>query len=289
MSSGAAPRSDLERDRPPRANRYSRSVIPTAVVDELVAAGRSAWPGIDVDRDVYAAFVDERLGEAAAAPAGRDRAVELYLTCACAAGDVAAIARFERAFFTEIDEAARRARAGEAVAADARQELARSLFTGEKPAIGTFRGRGDLRGWMRVTAMHQVLKLLKRQNRDVLVDDERFLDAMCPPQDPELGHLRAHFRAPLITAFHRAIASLTDEQRSLLRRQLDGITIDRLAAERGVHRATAARWLADARRAVRDATRRELAALIGAGNAEADSIIRLASSRLDVSLERLLG
>jgi RNA polymerase sigma-70 factor (ECF subfamily) len=264
-------------------------VISSAVVDELMAAARSAWPGVELDGQVYAAFIDERLGDTAATPSGRERAVELYLTCACARGDASAVATFERAFFREIDEAARRARAGEAIAADARQELARYLFTGDRPAVATFRGRGDLRGWMRVTAMHQVLKLLKRQQREVLVDDERFLDAMCPPQDPELGHLRAHFRGPLIAAFHRAISSLTDEQRALLRQQLDGITIDELAAQRGVHRATAARWLAEARRAVRDATRRELAAQLGAGTAEADSIIRLASSRLDVSLDRLLG
>lgn len=254
-----------------------------------MAAARAMWPGVELDPPIYAAFVSERLGDGASAPGSRERALELYLTCACARGDAAAIALFERTYFPEVDAAARRARADAAVAGDARQDLARSLFTGEKPGVATFRGRGDLRGWMRVTAMHQVLKLIKQRRREVLVDDERFLDAMCPPEDPELGHLRAQFRGPLVDAFHRAVASLGEEHRALLRLQLDGITIDQLAAQRGIHRATAARWLAEARRAVRDATRRELAALLGAGNAEAESIIRLASSRLDVSLDRLLG
>jgi RNA polymerase sigma-70 factor (ECF subfamily) len=271
------------------ASLYSRCVISSVAVEELVAAARTMWPGVELDPEIYAAFVGERLGDSASAPGSRERALELYLTCACAAGDAAAIALFERSLFPEVDAAARRARADAAIAGDARQELARSLFTGDRPGVATFRGRGDLRGWMRVTAMHQVLKLMKQRRREVLVDDERFLDALCPPEDPELGHLRGQFRGPLIAAFHRAVASLSDEHRALLRLQLDGITIDQLAAQRGIHRATAARWLAEARRAVRDATGRELAALLGAGTAEAESIIRLASSRLDVSLDRLLG
>jgi RNA polymerase sigma-70 factor (ECF subfamily) len=66
------------------------------------------------------------------------------------------------------------------------------------------------------------------------------------------------------------------------------VTIDVLAAEHGVHRATAARWLADARTAVHDRTRVELARSLGAATHEADSIIRLVEGRLDVSLDRLL-
>src|SRR5215470_7813622 len=256
---------------------------------EIVAAARAAWPGVQVPDAAFQAFAAERLGDAGVGTASRDRLVELYLTCACARGDAAAVAAFERTFFIEVDEAARRARTGTAVAADARQNLARSLFVGASPQVATFRGRGDLRGWMRVAAMREVLRLAKRQKKDVLVDDDRFLDALCPPSDPELGHLRGEYRDELCAAFARAVASLSERQRELLRRQLDGVTIDELAAESRVHRATAARWLAEARGAVRERTRRELASALGARSMEAESIIRLVASRLDVSLDRLLG
>jgi RNA polymerase sigma-70 factor (ECF subfamily) len=199
------------------------------------------------------------------------------------------VARFQATFFGEIDVAARRARASAAIAADARQNLARSLFTGSAPAIATFRGRGDLRGWMRVAAMREVLLLAKRSKRDLLVEDERFLDALCPADDPEVGYLRNMFRKEITGAFARAVAGISEEHRGLLRRQLDGVTIDELAAELGVHRATAARRLAAARQAVLDLTRRELAASLGAVSADAESLLRLVSGRLDVSLDRLLG
>jgi RNA polymerase sigma-70 factor, ECF subfamily len=254
-------------------------------LDDILAAGRAAWPGVEVPPAVLADWLAGRLPEGAA----RERAVELYLTCACARGDAAAVAAFERTYFVEVDEAGRRARAGDAVTADARQNLARYLFTGEEPAIGTFRGRGDLRGWMRVAAMREVLRLVKLGRRDVLVDDERFLDAICPTADPELGHLRKMFRSELTQAFGRAITSLSEKQRMLLRRQLEGATIDDLAAEHSVHRATAARWLVDARAAVRERTRVALATSLGARSEDAESILRLVASRLDVSLDRLLG
>jgi RNA polymerase sigma-70 factor (ECF subfamily) len=254
-------------------------------VDDLGARARAAWPGVEVPDGDFAAFVGERLG----ASPDPDRAVELYLTLACSRGDAAAVRLFEKTFFGVVDEAARRARAAPAVAADARQNLARSMFTGDAPAIATFRGRGDLRGWMRVAAMREVLRLVRQGKRDVLLDDDRFLDALCPPADPELGHLRKMFRGEITEALRRAIASLSADHRALLRRQLEGVTIDELAAEHKVHRATAARWLAEARRAVRDGTRRELAKSLGAVSADADSILRQVSVRLDVSLDRLLG
>ncbi len=275
--------------RPASADRaYTPCVTappPSSDDDGLLTLARAAWPGVDLPPAIFATFVAERLG----ADPDPDRAVELFLTCACARGDQAAIGHFERTFLPEVAEAARRARASEAIGADARQNLARSLFTGDSPAIATFRGRGDLRGWMRVAATREVLRLLKQSKRDVLIDDDRFLDALCPASDPELGHLRTMFRTELTDAFGRAVASLTDKQRGFLRRQLEGVTIDELAAEHNVHRATAARWLAEARGAVRERTRKELAKSLGAVSADADSIIRLVSDKLDVSLNRLLG
>ena len=251
---------------------------------DVLRLARAAWPGIDVPAEAFARWLEERPGDEEP-----ERLAELYLACACARGDGAAVAAFERTYFDVIDEAGRRARAGSAIAADARQNLSRSLFTGASPAIATFRGRGDLRGWMRVAAMREVLRLVKQGKRDVLIDDERFLEALCPANDPELGYLRNLFRKEITAAFARAVTALSDEQRGLLRKQLDGVTIDELAAELGVHRATAARKLAAAREAVRDRTRRELAEGLGGVSADADSLIRLVSGRLDVSFDRLLG
>ena len=258
-----------------------------ALPDDLIRDARAAWPGIEVPADEIAAFVGARLGADLIAQGAR--IVELYLTCACVRGDPAAVAQFQRTYFSEIDDAAGRFRAGDAVAADARQNLACTLFTGPAPAIRGFHGRGDLRGWMRVVATREVLRLVKRGKRDVMVGDERWFDAMCPAGDPEVGYLCRLFKSELSGAFQRAVAGLSDAHRALLRRQLDGITIDELAAELGIHRTSAARRLTAARAAVRESTRRELGTALGAAPADVDSLFHLISGRFDISLDELLG
>jgi len=56
----------------------------------------------------------------------------------------------------------------------------------------------------------------------------------------------------------------------------------------GVHRATAARWLSDAREALGALIRAELAARLRIATEDVDSIVRLVQSRVDMSLDRLL-
>lgn len=90
-------------------------------------------------------------------------------------------------------------------------------------------------------------------------------------------------------SFRTALRALSSRDRSLLRYQLiDGLTLPELAALHGVSRATIARHLAAARRAVLDRTRAELAARLGADLADVDSVIRLVRSRLDISAESAL-
>jgi RNA polymerase sigma-70 factor (ECF subfamily) len=86
-----------------------------------------------------------------------------------------------------------------------------------------------------------------------------------------------------------ALARLDARSRALLRYQLiDGWSIDQVGKLYGVHRATAARWLADARQVLGDAIRSELATRLQISTHEVDSIVRLVQSRVDMSLDRLL-
>jgi RNA polymerase sigma-70 factor (ECF subfamily) len=85
------------------------------------------------------------------------------------------------------------------------------------------------------------------------------------------------------------VATLALEQRRLLRRHFaDGITLDALAVELGVHRATVARHLAAARAALRRDTLRRLQAALGATDSELESLAAVMRSRLDLSLRGLL-
>ncbi|MEM9461696.1 MAG: transcriptional regulator, partial [Myxococcota bacterium] len=64
--------------------------------------------------------------------------------------------------------------------------------------------------------------------------------------------------------------------------------IDRIGAIYGVHRATAARWIARARAQLLEGTRAEFAARTSVSAEHCDSLFALMRSQLDVSLPGLL-
>ena len=69
---------------------------------------------------------------------------------------------------------------------------------------------------------------------------------------------------------------------------IDELSIDKLGALYRVHRATAARWVASARRALVDATRDQMITRLGVDSVELDSIIRLVRSQLEISIHEQL-
>ena len=114
---------------------------------------------------------------------------------------------------------------------------------------------------------------------------------LLPASDPELGYLRDHYRADVDAAMRAALAALPDQPRALLRYSVvDGWTVDRIGALYGVHRATAARRVAAAREELGSAIRAELRPPASRSpSARSTRSCRLVQSRIDVSLERLLG
>ncbi len=218
-------------------------------------------------------------------------ASDLWLATACEAGNPNAIAACERATFGEIDAAAARVNATPTLVGEVKQILRRALFVaepGRAAAIASFAGRGDLRGWVRVTATREFVQIMAREKREVHAP-EGFLDALAPAHDPELAMMKEMYQSALRDAFRAGLVKLGTRERTLLRFHLqDGLTVDEIGALYGVHRATAARWLQKLREEIFGHTRDELQERIGAGDDEVDSIIRLVQSRLDVSFELAL-
>ncbi len=264
-----------------------------AVLDAHFEAGRAAWPDVAVAPERFVDHLARRLPPDAGADAlAALRGADLYLACACADGDTAAIAAFEARYFNEVDIASARMRASRDLAGEVKQWLRHTLFVGDEtraPAVADFAGRGDLRGWVRVTAVRELQRLLGKQKREVAVGDEGFLDALLPAHDPEMSYVRERYRRELAEAVVAATEAAPARDRALLRYStFDGLSIDEIGALYGVHRATAARWLASAREGILERTRAELARRLGMETPEVDSIIRLVRSRLEVSLERVL-
>jgi RNA polymerase sigma-70 factor (ECF subfamily) len=102
---------------------------------------------------------------------------------------------------------------------------------------------------------------------------------------PELNYLKQHYRAPVQAAIVAALEALPDRDRVLLRLHLsEGMSIDRLGAMYAVNRATAARWLAAARRTLLQSARAGIQKALRVSDTECDSILKLVRSQLDLSI-----
>jgi RNA polymerase sigma-70 factor (ECF subfamily) len=259
----------------------------TAILD----GAKRAWPTVKFDEHVLADFFATRIEGAdlaaalAAAPAG-----DLSIAAACAALEPTAHAAFD-AVLTEVDAAGASTRAPKHVVDEVKQLLRVQLLVpkdGKPPGIAGYKGKGPLRGWVRITATRELIRHLKKQKRETPI--ERSLDeALGASDDPMLSQLKAEYRAEFASALKEAIDALDPEDRMLLRQSIvEELPIDTIGAAFGVHRATAARWLQRARGALVAATRDCLAKRLKMPVEEIDSVIRLVQSRLDASMVRYL-
>lgn len=258
----------------------------------LYERARATWSNIArVDPVRFAAELARRLGDnLASAVAGLHD--DIYLVIGACDGDPAAAEVCVELAGRELAFAASRLRATATQADDVRSELSRLLFTSEvtRPAaLATFTGRGDLRGYLRVMAARALARRKERDRRETELDSG-VLELLDPALDPEVAMLRDRYRDAVEAAFTAALAELSPRARAVLRYHLvDGWTIDQLGARYATHRSTAFRWLAAAREELRTGIRARLAAQLMISESQVDSIVALVTSRIEVSLDRLLA
>ncbi|WP_394833119.1 transcriptional regulator [Pendulispora rubella] len=224
----------------------------------------------------------------------KEHLADLQLASACARGEVEAITAFEAQYFREIDVALVRIARSTADRNEIAQRVRERFFVappGGPPRIAEYTGRGPLRNWARAGIVRVVLQYVTRRPRDVPTEDAVFLAGLTSNEpSPEVAYLRARYGAEFKASFERAANALTPRERNLLRHGiLDGLTSDELGALFGVHRATAARWLASARERLIDELRKDLSARLNVPRAEVDSLLRIMQSNLEITLQRYLG
>ena len=259
----------------------------------IVAAARASWPQVRVDEVAWiralAVLAPETIDQAR--PLGTILADDHYLAFACAHGDRAAITICDAMLVREAGFAADGTRMHESVRDEATQIVRETMFVGRAgrpPAIADYAGRGALRSLLRVAVSRELVRIAKAQSRAVSLEDQLVADASFG-DDPALEALKEKYRAELADAFRTALTKLPARDRTLLRYQLvDGLTIDEIGSIYKVHRATAARWLAQIRDDLVERTRAFVGAALGVDTAEAASIVRLVQSQLDVSVIRHL-
>jgi RNA polymerase sigma-70 factor, ECF subfamily len=270
---------------------------PVALEQTLAAAlasARAAWPMVTRPDERFFAHL------ARALPAGLDptqalsqvHVDDLFVAWACVEGDPAAIAAFESQIFSIADLALRQMRLSAAVVDEIKQVLREQLFVapaGDRPLIATYSGLGHLRNWLRVVTVRTATRWIGRTGREVPVPDEALEGRVLPAQDSELQHLKEGYHAEFKSAFLQALASLTTQERALLKHHfLDDLNIDQIGALYRVHRATAARWLASAREVLLERTREQLMNQLHLDREGYESIMRLIESRMGFTFRSLL-
>lgn len=252
-----------------------------------VARGSARWPDVELDPAAFRAFVAAR-SSADLEAAGED----LYLACACAAGDEAAVRAFETEYFDVLDAVLRKERR-----LDLRDELAQrlrlKLFVPRADggrAIASYSGSGPLRRWFRMTCARALINMATRRPPEDAASDELIADVLGGDGDPELEYIKTRYRRDFRAAFSACFAELADRERSLLRAAFrEGLSIDVLAERHGVHRSTAARWVVSAHQALVKAIRARLMRDLALSSAEVDSLFQLVWSRMEVTLGERVG
>jgi RNA polymerase sigma-70 factor (ECF subfamily) len=257
-------------------------------------AAQAAWPGVALAADEFCAYVGARVPvtvESVEAVAAL-RLEELYLACACVAGDAAALALVEARYLPLVGGALARMQLGHAGVDEVKQRLRRRVFAREgakEPKIAAYGGRGDLGAWLRAIGIRIAVKLLREEQGQPRPDEER-VARVAGDANAEMRYFKSHYRPLFREAFADALAALPADDKELLREYYaGGLTIAEMAARRDAHRVTVSRWLDAIRHRLLERTRRGLMQRVRVSQGECDSIMRMVQSQLDLTFHRLLG
>jgi len=264
----------------------------TTYLDEALRAAAEAWPDLAPPSTSLVSSVVARIDptESVLATLRTMHLPDLHLAHLLAASDPRALALLDQDLLPDV--IATLNSLDPSTAKDVAQEVRSLVLVGEPgrpPRIVQFSGRGRLAGWLKVVATRVAIRVGKRSGRETPTDDERLAEIPTPGDAPELHMLRQKYGSAFREAFIDAVTALPIRERNLLRQSvIDGLSIDDLGRLYGAHRATAARWLQDARRELLAATRERMILRVGIPADECDSIMRLVQSQMDVTLRRLL-
>ncbi|MEM6988944.1 MAG: sigma-70 family RNA polymerase sigma factor [Myxococcota bacterium] len=261
----------------------------------MVREAREAASSLSPSAEQFVAHIARVLGKAPEPESLEGlKVADLYLACACALGDRHALNAFDREFGRDIDLAIARSGNVNLTKDEFRQALRNKLFVARDarpPKIADYAGRGDLRAWVRVTAVRMIVDIVRSKNADKEIPVEaEMLGAMpSPAEDPELDYIQRTYKTEFKEALSDGFANLTPRERNLLRHQvIHGLNIDQVGAIYNVHRTTAFRWIEKARKALLHATKEALMQRLKVGQSQFLSIMRVVQSDLDLSMRRLL-
>lgn len=259
----------------------------------FVEASRAAWPQFSVPAGAFARHLAEKMSEGTRPiPLESIHGKDLYLALACAQGLEGALLVLDRQFLNTLPSAMAHFDRSGVVADDILQTLRQRILLVTKegrPRIADYSGRGSLKSWLRAAALHTAINLGRRGKLEVEVDDAAMLEGRASAGNIELDYMKARYRGEFKEAFRKALAELAPRDRNILRLHVvEGVGIQQIGASFGVHRATVARWVAQSRQQLLEATRRYLTHALHLKTDELESLMGLVRSQLDLSISSFL-
>ncbi len=264
-------------------------------LEARLAEAQWVWPDIGGDLSVFAGYIGGRLpeGDDLSGQLEKLKVSDLYLAWGCSQGDAVALAAFATHFDEMVEGAVRRfAKQGLDVEEAKQKVLEYILFpTGKRAAaISLYGGHGSLKGYLGVTVVREVLRMIKANKKMPAVDmQDPGVMLADVSDDPELQMLKNRYRTEFKSAFQDAMTGLDPSDRNLLRYYyVSDLTLTQIAAISGVKHNTVSRRLAKVRSTLLTSTRDGLLAMAGVDQHQFDSIVRLVQSQLNVSMYRIL-
>jgi RNA polymerase sigma-70 factor (ECF subfamily) len=156
----------------------------------FVERGRAAHPAVTLDPVAFATH----LGMHCRQPAdlASIHAEDLYLACACAGNNQAALAEL----LVRLEAVADRTASPGDDADEIRLSVMQRLVVDDPPKIATYGGRGTLSQWLAAAmAREQISRRRTAARRRALLEDAA---TDLAPSDPELAFLKTHYRAEYV-------------------------------------------------------------------------------------------
>jgi RNA polymerase sigma-70 factor, ECF subfamily len=212
---------------------------------------RAAWLAVEVPFETFAAHVQTYAPDLEEHDLERV-AGDLYLACACLNAEPTALMVLEQRVIPATARAIRGVSSDPVFVQDCTAVLLQRLLDAPNPQLARYRGQDSLVAWISVVAAGVALehfRLISTADSTQTLAME-YLDSEVAQG---FSQLKEAYGAELQAALQDALASLSARDRNVLRMHVSGhCSIEQIGRAYGVHRAAAARWLAEIRAQVQE-------------------------------------
>jgi RNA polymerase sigma-70 factor (ECF subfamily) len=264
-----------------------------AELASALARGRAGFPELSVDPESFARHLARAVVWIGDSATLATLVVEdLYLTCACLDG-VSGAADTLVALHGKVIRHTIERLAGKSDSDAIAQGVISDLIVGSLtsgPEIGKYAGRAPLSRWLDVVARRAALRWLRAERKTAGVAELGAAEPVLgPATPPEIALFRQRYGRDFQRALKDVLSKTPESDRAILRLYLvNGVSVEKIGKMLGVSQSTASRWLAKAREDILSNLKCILKEQVKLSSGEIESLGRLLTSRLDVSITEIL-